>query len=104
MLKLLDEERRALLAGDIAWAAKLAGRKAALLDAFDPETTDRAILTQIGTHAIYNHGLLDAARRGIEAARERVAAILHAGPGETYSVLGQKQPLHPSKPSLHKLA
>jgi hypothetical protein len=91
MLRLLDRQRRALLAGDMAsldgMETQLERSMRRLLDARVPQRE----LARIREGAAQNARMLEAARAGVRAARGRVAARAGA-PLTTYDATGQRQP------------
>jgi hypothetical protein len=83
---LLDEGAAALLAGDLAALARLAPEiEAASVDPFD-----RAGAERLHAKAQRNARLLQAASRGVRAARQRVTEILHGPTLTTYDAHGRK--------------
>jgi hypothetical protein len=88
---LLDQAFAALLAGDIAALSGLDTRIAAAADSLP--ALDQGAARRLRQKAQRNERLLQAAGRGLRAARERMAEIL-AGPGlATYDAQGRKSAL-----------
>lgn len=86
---LLDHTRDALVAGDMAELADLAERVEALALAL-PQL-DRPTAERLRQKADRNTRLLQAAQRGVRAARQRILEI-HAGPMlSTYDVHGRRE-------------
>ena len=91
--RLLREERDALLMGKLEALSELADRKDRLAEAlahtgarFPPER-----LRALDGAAEENARLLEAARTGLTAAHERIAAIRAGAPLETYDAAGIRQ-------------
>lgn len=82
---LLDQAADALLAGDLAALSDLAPRIEAAAPPQDPGTLER-----LRAKARRNARLLDAAMRGVKAARHRVAEITRGPTLTTYDARGQK--------------
>ena len=86
---LLDQTRDALIAGDLADLSNLAAKvevMAAALPQLDQPTADR-----LRQKADRNARLLQAAQRGIRAARQRINEI-NAGPSlSTYDARGRRE-------------
>lgn len=83
---LLDDAAAALLAGDLAALARLTPE----MEAASLDPTDRAGAERVQRKAQRNARLLQAATRGVKAARLRVAEILHGPTLTTYDARGQK--------------
>lgn len=83
---LLDEAAAALLSGDLALLAELTPR----IEAADLAPADRAGAERLQRKAQRNARLLQAATRGVKAARLRVTEILHGPTLTTYDARGQK--------------
>lgn len=88
---LLDETHKALLAGDLAALAGLDDRLSAAADTLPP--LELATARRLQRKAERNARLLQAAGRGLRAARARMAEIA-TGPGlATYDAQGRKAAL-----------
>ncbi len=85
---LLDQTRDALLAGDLAALAQLGPLVEAQTDS--PPRLDAAAARRLRTKADRNARLLQAAGRGINAARERLADITTGPTLTTYDARGRK--------------
>ncbi len=84
----LDQTRDALIAGDFADLSKLAGKVEAMAVAL-PQL-DRPTADRLRQKADRNARLLQAAQRGIRAARQRINEI-NAGPSlSTYDMHGRR--------------
>lgn len=87
---LLDQAAGALLAGDLGTLATLAGQIESA-----PVPQDRATAERLRTKALRNARLLEAATRGVKAARLRVAEITRGPMLTTYDARGQKAQFAP---------
>lgn len=87
---LLDQAAQALLAGDLASLAALAPR----IESADLPR-DRAAAERLQAKAQRNARLLEAATRGVKAARNRVAEITRGPALTTYDARGQKAQIAP---------
>lgn len=83
---LLDEAATALLAGDFAALAHLTPQ----IESATPDVSDRAGAERLQTKARRNARLLQAATRGVKAARLRVAEITCGPTLTTYDARGQR--------------
>lgn len=93
---LLDDTHQALVAGDLARLAAVAQLAGADLTA---APADRATAARLRQKAQQNARLLQAALRGLQAARHRLAEIA-AGPGlSTYDARGRKLSLPRAQPT-----
>lgn len=88
---LLDQTRDALLAGNLTGLADLAGRVETLAQALSG--LDRQTANRLQRKAERNASLLQAALRGIRAARQRVAEIGAAASLTTYDAKGRREVL-----------
>jgi len=92
MDQLLDEERRALLDGDLEAVGTLMERKGAMIDALnalDPGATNRA--QSLKSKAQRNQALLDGALEGMRLVTGRLTALRRIRRTlETYDRSGQK--------------
>jgi flagellar biosynthesis/type III secretory pathway chaperone len=103
--RLLDDERAALLAGDLAALGGIAERKQALVNALDRGEPARATLTALKLKVERNAELLGAAARGVRTVLRRVTEIREAnGPLKTYGRDGTQQTLGSSASTLEKRA
>lgn len=89
---LLDQTATALLAGDLAALARLAPEIEAALDAPPP---DRASAERLQWKAQRNARLLEAASRGVKAARLRMTEITRGPTLTTYDARGRRAELSP---------
>ena len=87
---LLDQAAQALLAGDLSALATLTPR---IESAALPQ--DRATAERLQAKAQRNARLLEAATRGVKAARLRVAEITRGPTLTTYDARGQKAQIAP---------
>ncbi len=88
---LLDQAAAALLAGDLAALARLTpGIEAARIT-----SVDRAGAERVQRKAQRNARLLDAATRGVKAARLRMTEIARGPTLTTYNARGQKAEIAP---------
>jgi hypothetical protein len=83
---LLDEASDALIAGDLDRLAKLTPQIASV----DLQVSDHHIAKRLQVKAKRNARLLEAAARGVRAARLRVSEIMDGPTLTTYNVRGQK--------------
>ncbi|HBG98193.1 MAG: hypothetical protein JKP98_01625 [Rhodobacteraceae bacterium] len=91
---LLDRERRALRAGDVAALAALADDKARLAEALadlPPDRMDSAALGRLRAAARHNDRMLAAALSGLRTARAKLDAARRGGVMETYDQGGRRQ-------------
>lgn len=88
---LLDQTATALLAGDLAALARLAPEIEAALDA----PPDRASAERLQWKAQRNARLLEAASRGVKAARLRMTEITRGPTLTTYDARGRRAELAP---------
>jgi hypothetical protein len=88
---LLDQAAKALLAGDFAVLSDLAPR----IESASPPH-DRSLLVRLQAKAERNARLLDAALRGVKAARLRAAEIARGPTLTTYDARGRKAQIAPS--------
>ncbi|KAF0137955.1 MAG: hypothetical protein FD152_72 [Xanthobacteraceae bacterium] len=89
--QLLDDAAEALLSGDLAALALLAPQ----IESINLQSTDRHTAERLRTKAERNARLLDAAKRGMKAARLRVAEIVRGPALTTYNARGQKALITP---------
>jgi len=87
---LLDQAARSLLAGDFRTLATLTAQIESA-----PLPQDRVSAERLRTKAERNARLLDAARRGVKAARLRVADITRGPTLTTYDARGHKAQIEP---------
>ena len=86
---LLDQTRDALIAGNFAVLAQLSAQVEALADAFP--RVDRPTADRLRSKADRNARLLQAATRGIKAARQRLSDIGTASTLSTYDARGRRE-------------
>lgn len=92
--ELLEDERTALLSGDLAALDGIAQRKEALLEDLAWARPASDALKSLRRKAERNAELLEAATKGLRAAMRRVAEIRRAnGPLRTYGQDGAEQTL-----------
>ncbi|MBS9717726.1 flagellar biosynthesis protein FlgN [Pseudohalocynthiibacter aestuariivivens] len=105
--KLLDEERKKILLGDVVNVSRLASQKEALLSRLGMSAEDAGQLSQLRAKADRNRELLEAAIRGIRNVTQRLE-FLRRGQRPlltTYDQSGQSQNLGgPAATSLEKKA
>ena len=92
LLRLLEDERMVLLEGDLGALPAFIAAKERLLAEIeaDPKSVDAALLTRLRTAATVNQALLDAAAKGVRAARERLELARSGGPAlSTYDATGK---------------
>lgn len=89
---LLDEERRALLAGNLGEIARLHTRKEQLIDALNQLHADNSInLEPLNSKLLRNQSLLNTALTGIRSVAQRLAAIRRVRQSlDTYDSRGRK--------------
>lgn len=98
LLALLTEEKNALLEGDLSNLPAFAQTKQRLIAAVETDVPDAADLTQLKVAAENNRNLLDAAMRGVKAARLRIDAARNGGVAfSTYDATGRAA-THESRP------
>ena len=88
---LLDQAAAALLSGDLAALARLTPA----LESASPAAPDRASAERLQQKAQRNARLLEAATRGVKAARHRVAEITRGPTLTTYDARGQRAKIEP---------
>lgn len=88
---LLDDAAEALLSGNLAALALLTPQ----IESIDPKAADRTSAERLRTKAERNARLLEAATRGVKAARLRVAEIARGPTLTTYDARGQKAQIAP---------
>ena len=86
---ILDQTRDALIAGDLAGLAELASRVDELATALPG--LDRPTAERLRRKADRNARLLQAASRGVKAARQRLKEIGSAATLSTYDALGRRE-------------
>lgn len=103
---LLAEERARLLAGDLAVVPALIFRKERLLSHLQTGAPPPApVLERLKAAAQANQGLLDAALRGVRAARERLESLRAGGAAlSTYDARGRAATLTSARPSVERRA
>lgn len=89
---LLDAAAAALLSGDLASLARLAPE----IESAGITAPDRASAERVQRKALRNARLLQAAARGVQAARLRVGEIARGPTLTTYDARGQKAQIAPS--------
>lgn len=105
--RLLEEERAALLGGDLARLPTLIAGKERLLLALEQATArpDATALDRLRERATANQALLDAALRGVRAARARLETARTGGPAlSTYDARGKAESHAPARPSVERRA
>lgn len=86
------------MAGDFATLATLTAE----IDATDPAPADRGSAERLQRKALRNARLLEAAARGVRAARQRMVEIRQGGTLTTYDSRGQKAQVAPLASFPHK--
>ncbi|MCE6952383.1 hypothetical protein LAZ40_18000 [Cereibacter sphaeroides] len=101
--RLLDDMRRMVTAGDLAALPGLSAELAEEIEALEPLTAERA--QQIRTKATRNLACLEAASRGVRAARRRLEEIRHATSGMmvVYDDRGRRAETAPERPPRQRL-
>ncbi len=90
LLALLADERRALLAGDLAQLPIFIAGKEKLLALLGTGPADAEELARLRAAAGTNQALIDAALRGVRAARARIEVARGGGPAlSTYDASGK---------------
>ena len=98
----LDAMHGAVRAGDLAALAPLGDELEAALDGFP---ADPAALEGLRARAERNLACLEAAARGLRAARRRVEEVTAAARGlDTYDAGGRRQPIRAEGTALHRRA
>ncbi|EKE43790.1 hypothetical protein OCGS_2124 [Oceaniovalibus guishaninsula JLT2003] len=100
LARLLEDERAALLKGDFAALSRLEGPKERAIDAL--ADLSAAEIEAIGAKAALNQQLLQAAMRGIAAARDRLAAIRDGAQVATYDTDGTVTKMMRVPPTLQR--
>jgi hypothetical protein len=102
---LLDDERTALLSGDLAALGDIAARKEALAAGLSATPLDGDTLKALRRKAERNAELIEAAMKGVRSVTRRVAEIRRAnGPLKTYGQDGSQQTLGPGNGSFERRA
>lgn len=106
LLDLMEEERSLLMSGDIEALADLEPRKTAMLEAFSAEDhLDENRLATLQTKLHRNQALLDAARKGLNAAGARLRDIRKAMLQlDTYTRNGDIRNLQQARPKIERRA
>jgi hypothetical protein len=92
LLRLLRQERDAVLAGDYKALGRLTADKERLLGRLAAGDTDGNLLSLLRQAARANHALLDAATRGFREVMQQFPPRLQQDPQMlTYDVRGQRQ-------------
>ncbi len=91
---LLDDERTALLSGDLMALGDIAARKESLAASLSHYSFDREALSALRRKAEKNADLIEAAMKGLRSVTRRIAEIRRAnGPLTTYGQDGSQQTL-----------
>ena len=104
---LLDEERTALLAGDIDRVGRLTERKQALIALLnDADPSDASSLSALQGKVVRNQGLLGAALDGIKAVTQRLAVMQRIKTSlDVYDARGTRKKIRmPAKGGVEKRA
>jgi flagellar biosynthesis/type III secretory pathway chaperone len=105
LLRLLDTERAALLAGDLGALPRFVADKEALIATLEGAAPYPATLDRLRHAAASNQILLDAALRGMRAARERIEIARGGGPSlNTYDASGKAETRGTPRPSFERRA
>jgi flagellar biosynthesis/type III secretory pathway chaperone len=104
--RLLKDERKALLSGDLAALPALIADKERLLDALaDVPLPNAPALERLRNAAKGNQRLLDAALKGVRTARARLETARSGGPAlSTYNARGQAESHGTGQPSVERRA
>lgn len=103
--RLLEDERKLILAGQFDGLADVTDRKAAALTELADWKLPAARLSGIAARVSRNQALLDAAIRGIKDARIRIETVIGAaGTLATYDSQGKKADIGQSRTELRKKA
>ena len=104
---LLEDERSALLSGDLEKIRRLNDRKAQLVDSLrDLDLRDREEMNRLNQKISRNHALLGSALDGIRAVAQRLADVRRVRDSlDTYDADGRKRSVPtPSEKNLEKRA
>jgi len=105
LIAALDEESIALRTGALLDLPQIADKKSSLLIALESEKGLAADLAKIRAKAARNEALLAAAIKGVQAARDRLAALNEVKTGlNLYSEKGKMKYLKPGATALEKKA
>ena len=105
MVRLLEEEARILTGGRFNSLAGLVARKEALeARCGDLSGADPGLVRRIAALAERNAGLIEAAQRGIRAARDEMRAVREGLAQATYDEAGARRPLGPRATRLERKA
>ncbi len=101
LVKVLDEERTALVNGEIERLEPISLEKARLFEELESVSElPRAVLLDIQSRVQRNQGLLQASSKGLRAALTRLAAIRGAATAlDTYSTDGKRQSISSLPPT-----
>lgn len=101
--RMLDDMRRRVMAGDFASLPALEADLARAMEHLEPVTADRA--RQIRAMAARNLACLEAASRGVRAARRRLEEIRKAASGTIvgYDGRGRRAETAPERPARQRL-
>lgn len=104
--RLLEQEREALVSGDLARLPALIADKERLLAALERGAPPgAAALERLRARATANQVLLDAALRGVRAARARLETARSGGPAlSTYDARGKAESHAPARPNVERRA
>jgi len=104
MVALLDRERDFLRRGDVRGAADLADAKERLIAALLARQPSADEVETLRRKADRNQALVDAAARGIAAARDRLDAIRRGRDIHAYAANGTREVIRPPENRLQKRA
>ncbi len=107
LARLLELERAALMSGDLAQLPSFIAGKERLLIAIERDATrpDAAALERLKERASANQALLDAALRGVRAAKSRLETARSGGPAlATYDARGKAESHGPERPTVERRA
>lgn len=98
---ILREEQELLLSGDLTALEGLADRKANLARKLAEQrpNVEEKVYRDLARKADHNEALLDAARRGLQAAIQQIRQTSGAVAQSTYSKTGERRPLSRSPSS-----
>ena len=103
-LALLETERAALRHGDLAMLDKLGPKKDAVAARIDIDALDRQDAVALARATARNQTLLESAKAGLLAARERLATIRAGAPTRTYSARGARHDITAGRTTIQKRA
>ncbi|PZX15060.1 hypothetical protein LX81_02649 [Palleronia aestuarii] len=103
-LALLEAERAALRRGDLDMLNRLGPKKDSLAGKLDIEGLDRSDLAALDHATRRNQALLESAKTGLAAARDRIARIKAGAPMRTYSAQGAREDITTGRSTVQRRA